>query len=75
MVSVGYLIDNPGPPSARKRFVNQHVIPPAIDAAGAVETAVYELGEQVRAQPKTCLLAAGALGLLCGATVFALARK
>jgi hypothetical protein len=75
MVSVGYMIDNPGPPSAFKRFVNQHVIPPAIDAAGAVETAAYELGEQVRAQPKTSLLAAGALGLVIGATVFALARE
>jgi hypothetical protein len=74
MVSVGYLIDNPGPPSEFKRFINQHVIPPAIDAAGAVETAAYELAEQVRAQPKTYLLAAGALGLVLGATLFALAR-
>ena len=74
MVSVGYLIDNPGPPSELKRFINQHVIPPAIDAAGAVETAAYELAEQVRAQPKTYLLAAGALGLVLGATLFALAR-
>jgi hypothetical protein len=69
------MIDNPGPPSDVKRFINHYVIPPAIDAAGAVETAVYELGEQVRAQPKTCLLAAGALGFLFGATVFALARR
>jgi hypothetical protein len=75
MVSVGYMIGNPGPPSAFRHYVNRHVIPPAIDAAGAVETAVHELGERVRAQPKTCLLAAATLGLLFGATIFALARE
>jgi hypothetical protein len=75
MVSVGYMIDNPGPPTGLKSFINQHVIPPAIDAAGAVECAAYELGERVRAQPAMALLTAGALGLVVGATVFAVARR
>ena len=75
MVDVGYLIDKPGPPSGLKAFVNQYVVPPAIDAAGAVESAVYELGEQVRAQPVTSLLAAGALGLVAGVLVFNLSRR
>jgi LPXTG-motif cell wall-anchored protein len=75
MVSVGYLIDNPGPPSGLKSFVNQRLMPPAIDAAGAVESAVYELSEYVRAQPNTSLLAAGALGMVAGALVFRRSRR
>ena len=75
MVDVSYLIDKPAPPSGLRSFVNQHVIPAAIDAAGTVESAVYELGEQVRAQPATSLLAAGALGLVAGALVFRLSRR
>jgi len=75
MVTVGYLSDNRGAPSGVRRFTDQRVFPPAIDAAGAAESAVYELGEQVRAQPAMSLLAAGALGLLVGAVVFGLARR
>ncbi len=74
MVSIGYLIDKPGRPSALARFVNEHVVPPAIDAAGAVESTVYELGEQTRAQPTSSLLVAGAVGFLIGATFFAARR-
>jgi hypothetical protein len=70
MVSVGYLIDNPGSPAGLKSFVNRRVIPPAIDAAGAVESALYELGEVVRARPAAGLLMAAALGLVVGAAVF-----
>ena len=75
MVAVSYLIDKPAPPSGLKSFINQHVVPPAIDAAGAVESAVYELGEQARAQPVTSLFVAGALGLLAGVLVFGLSRR
>ncbi len=75
MLSVGYMIDNPGPPSRVRRFVHQRVVPPAIDAAGAVESAVYELGEQVRAQPAMSLMAAGALGLLAGALIVGRTRR
>ncbi|MBW4023408.1 MAG: hypothetical protein HIU92_09765 [Proteobacteria bacterium] len=75
MVSVGYLIDNPGGPSAFMTFVNQRVIPPAVDGAGAVESAVYELGERVRARPASSLLTAGALGLVFGAAIFSLSRR
>jgi hypothetical protein len=70
MVTVGYMIDNPGPPSGLKSFLNRRVIPPAIDAAGAVESAVYALAEQTRAQPKMSLGVAAALGLLAGTLVF-----
>jgi hypothetical protein len=75
MVDVGYLIDKPGPPAGLRSFLNRRVVPPAIDAAGAVESAVHELREQVRAQPQTSLLAAGALGLVSGALIFGLARR
>ena len=75
MVDVSYLIDKPPPPSGLHSFFNQRVIPAAIDAAGTVESAVYELGEQARAQPVTSLLAAGALGLVAGAIVFRLSRS
>jgi hypothetical protein len=74
MVHVGYLIDNPGPPSALKRFLNQRLVPPAIDAAGAVESALYELGEQARARPAASLAVAGLLGLVAGTLVFRLSR-
>jgi len=75
MVAVRYLIDNPGPPSGFKRFLNRRLVPPAIDAAGAVESAVYELAQQTRARPKASLLAAGALGLLAGKMVFSVTRR
>jgi hypothetical protein len=75
MVAVSYMIDNPGLPSGVRRFINQHVVPPAIDAAGLVESAVYELAEQTRARPATCLLTAAALGLVAGTLVFSLARR
>ncbi len=74
MVEVGYLIDDPGPPSSLRRFINQRLVPPAIDAAGAVESAIYELGEQVRARPAACLAAAAALGLVAGLLVFRRSR-
>ena len=75
MVDVGYLIDRRSPPSGFMSFLNQRIVPAAIDAAGAVEAAVYELGEQVRARPATSLLAAGALGLLAGALLFGRSRR
>jgi hypothetical protein len=75
MVEVGYMIDNPGPPSAIRAFLHRRLMPPAIDAAGAVESAVYELGERVREQPGKSLLAAGALGFVTGALVFGLSRR
>ena len=52
MVSVGYMIDNPGPPGRLRTFVNQRVMPPAIDAAGTVESAVYALCDEVRARAR-----------------------
>jgi hypothetical protein len=75
MVAVGYMIDNPGPPSAIRAFLHQRLTPPAIDAAGAIESAVYELGEWTREQPAKSLLAAGALGFVTGALVFGLSRR
>jgi hypothetical protein len=74
MVSVGYLIDKPAAPSALRRFVNQRVIPQAIDAAGVVESAAYELGEQVRRRPGASLAVAALLGFAVGGAVFRAAR-
>ncbi|WP_419758896.1 hypothetical protein [Acidisoma sp.] len=75
MVDVSYLLDKPPAPAGLRSFVNQHVVPPAIDIAAAVESAVYELGEQVRAQPAASILAAAALGLVAGTLVFRLSRS
>jgi hypothetical protein len=75
MVSVGYMIDKPGPPSPFRTFVNQRLVPPAIDATAALESAVYELRERVRAQPVASLLAVGALGLLAGVVLFRRSRR
>jgi len=75
MVAVSYLIDKPGPPAGLRRLINQRLVPPAIDAAGFVESAAYELAEQARARPATSLLAAAALGLLAGRLVFGLTRR
>lgn len=75
MVSVGYMIGKPEAPSGLGSFVNRRVIPPAIDAASAVESAAYELGDRVRAQPVTALLTAGALGLVIGAMIFGLSGR
>lgn len=68
MVSIGYLIDKPHAPGAAKRFVDTRLVPAAIDAAGAVECGIYELGQQVRAQPAKSLLLACALGVVLGMT-------
>jgi hypothetical protein len=75
MVAVGYMIDKPGPPSGLRRFIHQRVVPPAIDAAGSVESAIHELAEQTRARPGTSLLAAAALGLVAGTLVSGLTRR
>ena len=70
MVSVGYMIDKPAPPSALKVFIDQKVIPQAIDAAGAVESAAYELGEQVKARPVASIAIAALVGVLVGKAIF-----
>jgi ribose/xylose/arabinose/galactoside ABC-type transport system permease subunit len=69
-VSVGAMIDQPAPPSPLKVFINQTVIPQAIDAAGAVESAAYTLGEQVKARPIAAIAIAGLLGLIVGRALF-----
>lgn len=74
MVSIGYLIDKPAGPSPLMRFINTRLVPPAIDAAGAVESAVYEAGEAIRARPAPYLLAAGILGLVLGAAAVSTRR-
>jgi len=74
MVSIGYLIDKPDGPSPLLHFINTRIVPSAIDAAGAVESAVYEAGEKIRAQPAPYLLAAGILGLVLGAAAVSARR-
>jgi hypothetical protein len=69
-VSVGTMIDQPAPPSAVKVFINQTVIPQAIDAAGAVESAAYALGEQVKQRPIASIAIAAFLGVVVGRAFF-----
>jgi hypothetical protein len=55
-------------------FIDHHVIPCAMDAAGAVETALEDVREQVRAEPRKALIIAALAGFVFGLT-FTAARR
>ncbi len=64
MADKGYMLDQPQEPSAFMRFVNLTLIPVAIDATGAVETAVEHIAVQGRQRPATAM--GVAFGVGCG---------
>lgn len=61
MVSRSYLLEQPGPPSALKRFFDQQVLPAVIDIAGGCEAVLEAALQRTRRYPL------GVVGLACGA--------
>lgn len=64
MVDRGYLLDKPAPPSPVMVFIDQKVIPVAIDAAGTAEVALNQMFVATRKRPFTGLGIALSLGYL-----------
>ena len=62
MITRDYLLEKPRGPSAAKVFLDQRVIPAAIDAAGACEVALERASQ--RTGLSVPVLLAGAGGLL-----------
>jgi hypothetical protein len=62
MVSKAYLLEKPAAPSAGKLFLDQHLIPLMIDAAGAVEQELERVAGIARAAPLASLAAALGVG-------------
>jgi hypothetical protein len=78
MVDRSYLLNRPPRPSGLKRYVDQEVIPLAIDAAGALEAVLERLSRRAAAQPLTAAAAAfgiGLLGCLVGAQALCARRE
>ena len=73
MISRDYLLKKEGGPSAPKLFLDQKVIPVAIDAAGAVEGALERVAVRVRRMPVSALAAALGTGTLV--TLLAVPRR
>ena len=73
MIDRDYLLKKGGGPSAPKLFLDQRVIPLAIDAAGAVEGALERVAVRVRRMPVAALIAALGSGTLI--TLLALPRR
>ena len=73
MVGRDYLLKKGAGPSAPKLFLDQKVIPQAIDAAGAVESLVERVAVRVRRMPVTALAAAIGTGTLV--TLLAVPRR
>ena len=62
MVSRSYMEAQRPRPTPLKRFVDQQVVPAAIDMAGGVEAGLERLAATVRQRPATVLAASVALG-------------
>ena len=73
MVSRDYMLKKEGGPSAPKLFLDQKVIPAAIDAAGAVEGVLERVAVRVRRMPVAALAAALGTGTLV--TLLAVPRR
>lgn len=74
MTSCPWLNENGLTWEGARRFVDHHVIPCAMNAAGTVEVALEDLREEVRAEPEKALAIAGAAGLVLGLTIAAFRR-
>ncbi len=73
MVSRDYLLKKGAGPSAPKLFLDQTIIPAAIDAAGAVEGVLERVAVRVRRMPVAALAAALGTGTLV--TLLAVPRR
>ncbi len=73
MVDRDYMLKKGAGPSAPKLFLDQTVIPVAIDAAGAVEGVLEQVAVRVRRTPVAALAAALGTGTLV--TLLAVPRR
>ena len=73
MIDRDYLLKKGAGPSAPKLFLDQKVIPMAIDAAGAVEGVLERVAVRVRRRPVSALAAALGTGTLV--TLLAVPRR
>jgi hypothetical protein len=64
MVGASYLVDKPAGPSAPRRFFNQRILPPAIDAAAKVEAVAERAAQGARRSPLAALGIAFGIGFL-----------
>ena len=61
MVTKRYELETPPPPSEAKRYVDQKLIPTAIDVFGDVEVFLARIAAQIREQPLFALQVADRL--------------
>ncbi len=73
MVDKTYMLEKPPGPSAFKLFLDQRVLPLAIDVAGAGEVAVQRLSRRTGVPP--ALLIGAAAGTCMVAAAIALTRR
>jgi len=69
MVTNSYMLARPRAPSPLKRYVDQQVIPAAIDAAATVEAGIERLAIRTRHHTASTLAIAFAIGLLLAAAI------
>ena len=73
MIGRDYMLKKGGGPSSPKLFLDQTIIPMAIDAAGGVEGMLERLAVRVRLMPVAALAAALGTGTLV--TLLAVPRR
>lgn len=74
MTSCPWLNENGFTCEGARRFVDHHILPSAMNAAGAVEDALEDLREEVRAKPVKALAIAGLAGFVLAMTITASRR-
>jgi hypothetical protein len=67
MIGQAYLRDQPPPPARWQRYLDQCVLPVAIDAAGSAEAVLEHVAQAARRQPVMALGLAGVVAFLAGA--------
>jgi len=75
VVTRAYLLKKPAAPSAQKVFLDQVVIPRAIDTVAAVEAGLEKLSLATRRSPAASLAAATGLGWLLATAGRAILRR
>ncbi len=75
MVKTGYMLDQPKPADAVRRFVDQRLFPVAIDAAAGIEGALERLRIGVQKRPVFLLGAAFVYGAGASLIVRSIAQR
>ena len=64
MVSPSYMTERRAPPGAAQLFLNQRLVPAAIDGLAGLEVVAERLAQRVRGSPAAAVVAAIGLGFL-----------